>query len=422
MRRTVVRVLGFALVLLVLVGAVFAAQQVKVAHYWPSGGFGKVAMDELIKTFEEKYPDIRVIEVPIEHEAFKTKIKSIITTAQTPDIFSYWAGARTQFLVDANTLYPVDQLWRANNLDEQFLASIINAAVKYNGHYYMVPLGMHLAGFIYNKKVFEKYGLKEPKTWEEFLQVCETLKKNGVYPLVTGAKFRWPLQFFFDYLVLRTAGPEFREALQRGEASYTDPRVVRVMEMWKELIDKGYFMPGFSAWDWDEALRYLVGGQAAMYLMGDWALATLKQDLGAVPGKDYDWFEFPVVDPYIPKGMVGPIDGFIISAKAPNKEAAGKLFLFMASPEGQTIFNTYKGSNPCNINAKVERDVVQQEEFEALQECATFHFNYDLSTPPPVAELGLDAFVEFMHNPSDYMNILEKLQERASKLFASEAE
>jgi len=407
--------------ILVVIFAVSATcvEVVKVAHYWPSGGFGKVAMDRLIAAFEKKYPNIRVIEVTVEHEAYKTKIKSLITTKQTPDLFSYWAGARTQFLVDAGTLYPVDGLWMRESLDKVFPKSIIDAAVVYSGHHYMVPLGLHMVGFIYNKKVFEKYGLKEPKTWKEFLEVCEILKSNGVYPLVTGAKFRWPLQFFFDYLILRTAGPEFREALQAGKASYTDPRVVHAMELWKELLDKGYFMPGFSAWDWDEALRYLVNGQAAMYLMGDWAISTLKQDLKAVPGVDYDWFEFPAINPYVPKTMLGPIDGFIISAKAPNKKAAEKLFTFMASAEGQSIFNKYKGSNPCNIYAEVERDVVQQEEFEALQNAASFHFNYDLSTPPPVADVGLDSFVEFMHNPDNYMQILERLQKRAQELFKS---
>lgn len=405
-------------ILFLLVGVAFAGE-VKISHYWPSGGFGKVAMDKLIEAFSQKYPDIKVVEVTVEHEAYKTKIMSLVTTAEAPDLFSYWAGARTQFLADAGVLYPVDELWKANNLDAEYPPSIVNSAVIYNGRYYMVPLGMHLAGFIYNKKVFEKYGLSEPQTWEEFLKLCETLKSNGVYPLVTGAKFRWPLQFFFDYLNLRTGGPEFREGVQSGKIPYTDPRVVKTMEIWKELIEKEYFMPGFSAWDWDEALRYLVGGQAAMYLMGDWALATLNQDLGAVPGVDYDWFEFPVVDPSAPKTMVGPIDGFVISDKGPNKAEAEKLFLFMASPEGQTIFNRYKGSNPCNVKASVERDVVQQEEFEALQKCTGFHFNYDLSTPPAVAELGLDAFVEFMHNPADYKGILERVQTKAAEAFKS---
>ena len=31
-----------------------------------------------------------------------------------------------------------------------------------------------------------------------------------------------------------------------------------------------------------------------------------------------------------------------------------------------------------------------------------FAFNYDLATPPPVAEVGLASFSEFMANPGDY--------------------
>jgi multiple sugar transport system substrate-binding protein/raffinose/stachyose/melibiose transport system substrate-binding protein len=50
-----------------------------------------------------------------------------------------------------------------------------------------------------------------------------------------GSRERWPAQFWFDYLLLRTAGPKYRAELMAGEKSYTDPEVVRVMEMWKGI-------------------------------------------------------------------------------------------------------------------------------------------------------------------------------------------
>ena len=52
---------------------------------------------------------------------------------------------------------------------------------------------------------------------------------------------RWPAQFWFDYLLLRTAGPEYRASLMAGEASYTDDEVQRAMQLWKDLVDAGYF-------------------------------------------------------------------------------------------------------------------------------------------------------------------------------------
>ena len=43
-----------------------------------------------------------------------------------------------------------------------------------------------------------------------------------------------------------------------------------------------------------------------------------------------------------------------------------------------------------------------------------FAFNYDLATPPPVAEVGLNSFSEFMANPGDYEAMLQRVQEDAA--------
>ena len=47
-----------------------------------------------------------------------------------------------------------------------------------------------------------------------------------------------------------------------------------------------------------------------------------------------------------------------------------------------------------------------------------FAFNYDLATPPPVAEVGLNSFSEFMANPGDFEAMLERVQADAAAEFA----
>ena len=53
-------------------------------------------------------------------------------------------------------------------------------------------------------------------------------------PISLGSMNRWPAQFWFDYLLLRTAGPDYRATLMAGEAAYTDPEVVNAMTLWQE--------------------------------------------------------------------------------------------------------------------------------------------------------------------------------------------
>lgn len=57
----------------------------------------------------------------------------------------------------------------------------------------------HTNGILYNRTIFERYGLEKPKTYGEFLQICETLRGHGVTPIgVAGAEL-WHLEFWVNH-------------------------------------------------------------------------------------------------------------------------------------------------------------------------------------------------------------------------------
>ena len=135
-----------------------------------------------------------------------------------------------------------------------------------------------------------------------------------------------------------------------GEAAYTDPEVVRAMELWAELVDAGCFAHGRQRFDWTDAADQLAKGEAAMNLMGTWITGYLNGN-GFVAGTDYDFFEFPIVDEGVPTAVVGPVDGFVTAAGAKNPEGAMKLLAFLAKPEVQTAWAVGQGALPPNVNS-----------------------------------------------------------------------
>ena len=81
------------------------------------------------------------------------------------------------------------------------------------------PFGYHYAGMFYNPKVMADAGITTmPKTWDDLLAACKTLKDKGVDPIALGSKNRWPAQFWFDYLLLRTAGPGLPRQADVGQS------------------------------------------------------------------------------------------------------------------------------------------------------------------------------------------------------------
>ena len=390
---------------------------ITISHYF-TGELGLKALQEQIGKFEAD-SGYALKDSPVGHEDFKTDILVRAAGQSLPDVFSYWAGARVQFVVDSNALRPIDDLWANAGLDDVVAKSVADSATLYNGKRYLVPFNYHYAGLFYNKTVLADAGVTElPTDWDGFLALCETLKGAGVTPIALGSKDRWPAQFWFDYLLLRTAGPDYRAKLMDGSAGYDDAEVVSAMATWKDLVDKGYFLPNANADGWTDASDKVARGDAAMTLMGTW-ITGYWNELGLVPGEDYDFFPFPAMMDGVANAVVGPVDGFVISANAANVEGAEAFLAYMMSnADVQAAWTNAFGALSANVNVDpASYNEVMQRAFSTVADAEVFAFNYDLATPPPVAEVGLSMFARFMDDPSAYEAILGETQTAAAEAF-----
>ena len=386
-----------------------AQGEVTISHYF-TGELGLKAFTEQTEKFTAA-TDIAVKDSPVGHEDFKTDILVRASGGSLPDVFSYWAGARVQFIADSNALHPIDDMWSSAGLDDVVAKSVADSATMYNGNRYLVPFNYHYSGMFYNTKVMADARVTEfPTDWDGFLALCEKLKAAGVTPIALGSKNRWPAQFWFDYLLLRTAGPDYRAALMAGEASYDDAEVKAAMSLWKDLVDAGYFTENANADSWTDASDKVARGDAAMTLMGTW-ITGYWNGLGLEPGGDYDFFAFPAITAGVPTASVGPVDGLVISAHGDNPEGAETFLEFMmSSTDVQASWSKAQGALSANVNVDPSNyNSVMLNAFETVGTSDTFAFNYDLATPPPVAEVGLSMFSEFMDDPSKVDAILAQV-------------
>ena len=420
-------IIGLLLVLVALLSGAAAFSQdgnlsgdFIASHYF--GGFGGEYIEEIVDDFIAANPELNREASPVDHEQFKTSILVQLAGGSPPDTFSYWAGARIQFIVDGERLQPIDDTWDMNGMDAMFPQSVIDTAVTYSGAKYAVPLTLHWVGMFYNTALFEQVGAEIPTDWDELVAVAESFKQAGIPAFALGSINRWPGQFWFDMILLRTAGNDYRSQLMSGEAAYTDAEVVRAYGLWKELVDAGYFYPDANAYDWDEAANLVANGEAAMTLMGTWIgghYASLEME----PGVDFDYFSFPTIDEDVPRASLGPIDTFVVSADAANPDAAKAFLVHLTDPDIQLKFALGAGNLAPSLMVDTSNynDVVARIAEEIAAD-PVFAFNYDLATTPPVAEVGLNSFSEFMANPDDYEAMLARVQEDAAAEFAAIAE
>jgi multiple sugar transport system substrate-binding protein/raffinose/stachyose/melibiose transport system substrate-binding protein len=330
---------------------------------------------------------------------------------------TWFAGNRARFFIDRGLIMDISDVWESEGWNENYPAGF-RALSTVDGKQYFLPSSWYWWAVYYRKDIFEEYGLEPPETWDEFLQVCETLKENGITPITIGTKYRWTAAAWFDYLNMRVNGPEFHINLMLGRESYDDPRVLQVFtDYWAPLIENGYFIEDPAAYAWAEAIPFMLNGEAAMYLMGDF----LRDSYPDEDEEKLDFFRFPIIDPAVPVGEDAPTDGYFMSTNAQHTED-GKAFLaYLGSAENQQAWADNVGRLPTNLEVDTSGFTpMQQKGLELIQGADYVAQFYDRDTTPEMADEGMNGFMQFWDNPDEIEEILAYLETVRQELFAEE--
>jgi multiple sugar transport system substrate-binding protein/raffinose/stachyose/melibiose transport system substrate-binding protein len=406
----------FLAVLLAAAGQCADAKTVGLLHYWTGALSGGV--NDLVTAHNKGQSEYAVSATGMEHESFKTGIKRMLVSGGGPDIFSYWAGARTRYLVEHDLLEPIDDVWDKAGLRGVFTPAVAGAC-SYGGRMYAVPVTQHYVAFFYNKKVFASLGIPPPATWERFLAACEKIKAAGIAPIALGAKEQWPAQFWYDYLLLRTAGPDLRRELMEGRASFAGPESARAFALWKDLLDRKLFNAEMLSLDWAGAAREVQNGRAAMTLMGTWIIGLYGGALGWAEEADYDFFAFPVIEPSVPLVGVGPIDVLLMSRKQGLDGVKDALAYFAGIKPQEEMSRGSGALAPSTVVPEGFYSPMRRRILQEVKASSGWAFAYDLAVPPEVADIGLGAFTAFLRNPERMAAILQGAQARMAVYYAA---
>lgn len=375
----------------------------------------RAVMEGMVERFGVMHPDLDIELTVIDREAYKTQIRNFLT-ANPPDVANWYAGNRMAPYVDAGLFEDVSDLWDAEMSES--LAST-KGAMTLDGKQWGVPYTYYQWGVYYRKDLYEEHGLEEPQDWETFKSNCQTLLDNDIKCFTIGTKFLWTAAGWFDYLNMRTNGYDFHMALTAGEVEWTDERVRQTFANWAELIEMGAFIDNHTAYSWQEALPFMVNGDAAAYLMGNFAVAPLRE--AGLSDDQLDYYQFPAINGDVELAEDAPTDTFHIPSGAQNKEAARAFLKFVTSAENQTQINAGDalGQLPVNANSSVDEDKFLKEGFETLSSnspggVAQF---FDRDAPAEMAKVAMEGFQEFMVKPDNLDRILDRLERARQRIY-----
>lgn len=191
-KRTVAAALLFTMVMTTSLSTVSGAENVtiKFLHKYCQPEQAPV-FEEIVKQYEEAHPGVHIeIETTTDNE-IKSKLKLALGSGDMPDVYQTWTGEycekfiRAGYALDLTPYLEADSEWK-----DSFIPAAYSAFTYEDGQY-AVPTRFDAEVFIYKKSVFEKYGFEEPKTWDDLMQICETLKADGVTPFILGDGLSW---------------------------------------------------------------------------------------------------------------------------------------------------------------------------------------------------------------------------------------
>ncbi|MBR0599306.1 ABC transporter substrate-binding protein [Sinanaerobacter chloroacetimidivorans] len=310
---------------------------------------------KLVEEFNTEYAgkyQIKLEEVPGDAN-YVDKIKVQLGTGDLPPVV-YGGGYNLLDLAIAKDL--VVDLTDKVNADTEWKALYSTAALttnSRNGKIYASSVEGSIVGYFYNKELFAKAGITEPaKTWDEFFQQCDKLKKAGITPLAMDtADSAWVTQLWWGAMVATSGDNGLKFMQTMNPSDYNTPEMIAAVEKVQKML-KEYTTLDAIGGKYENAANNFLSGQAAMIANGPWMIGDFSDTTKTTEG-----FADKVGSAVYPGNFVydAPIQGYFVTKQDDPKveEAAIAMVKFFTSAHAQQLGLEMQGMVPASDTVKI---------------------------------------------------------------------
>lgn len=369
--------------------------RLEIFSWWTSGGEVQ-ALDALYALYKKGDPKVKIVNAALGGGAgaggnMKAVLKTRMLGGNPPDSFQVHLGRE---LIDswavADKMETLESLYKDQGYTSVFPKGLIDIA-SWKGKPYSVPVNIHRANLLwYNKPLIDKVGGSPPATWDEFFQIGERLKAQGIPALGVAEAQPGSTAMLFESILIAKLGAKGWKALFDGSIKWGDKRVTGALETLKRVFD--YVNSDYLSVQGADQPSLISSAKVAMIINGDWTNGLLKAKQFA----DYGWVPSPDT-----KGIYDSLsDSFGLPKGAKDRQAAMDWLKLVGGKEAQDAFNPPKGS----ISPRSDRDTSKYDEYQrwAVQE-------WKKDDIVPSLEHGAAAKESFL---TDYNNILNVMATR----------
>ncbi len=361
-------------------------------------------LKEIIEGYKTIYPDVKFEINEYENEKYKSIIRDTLVTNEGPDIFFSWGYNFLKEFIEADKVLDITEYYKEAGYENEINEEVLNG-FKFEDSIYGIPVqGFDVVLYV-NKKLFEKYNLEYPKTYEELLHSIEIFNDNNIVPISIGGQEPWVMSFMYLTLAIREEGID--EALKSiNDSKYSLDEGFEVAgNRLIELIDNRAFGEEFLSLSSNRATFNFIKEEAAMLFSGSFTINDIEQ-MGIDILESIDVIPFPKVSDKsnLNEGVGGYIDGFVINKFTENKDLVTEIYMRLIRDL------SYKGNSGIPIwnddKLKLNKDTL-------LYKCySVFPFDgyqvpYDIILPKKLSDRHLDVLMKLCKKQisvSDFIN------------------
>lgn len=324
------------------------------------GGYGDDYAKKAEALYTQKYPKATVDHKGLQKVGEALQPRFVANTP--PDVVDNTGAGRLDLatLVGAKQLTNLGELLDAPSLDEpatKFRDTLLPGVVEdgtFDGACLTLNFTYTVWGVWYSKSLFASKGWTYPKTWDEMLTLCATIKQAGIAPWTYQGKYPEYINDPLLSMAAKTGGMDLVKAVDNLQPNAWKAEGLRgAAEAFAELAAKGYIMSGSEALSHTEAQAAWCQGKAAFIPCGSWLESEQKDVtpkgfdmvMGAVPARTGG-------DKLSPAAVqAASSESFLVPAKAKNVAGGLEYLRMLFSKQSAKAFAESAGTLPAVAGA-----------------------------------------------------------------------
>ncbi|MDQ7904314.1 N-acetylglucosamine/diacetylchitobiose ABC transporter substrate-binding protein [Phytohabitans sp. ZYX-F-186] len=312
-----------------------------------NGGYGEEYAKAHEAMYSEKYPNAKITHSSTQ-EISKT-LQPRFVDGSPPDVVNNSGAGQIDpgGLVSQGALADLGPLLDAPSLDvpgktvrDTLLPGVVDVG-SYDGKFHVLNISYTAYGIWYSTKLFTDRGWEYPKTWDEHIALCRTIKAAGIAPWTYAGKHPRYMSWPVISTAVKLGGLDVAKNIDNLEPNAWKSEAMKTAaDAWHQIVKDQFILPGTPGLDHVQSQTEWCRGKAALISCGSWIENEQKDvtpagfDMAIAPTPSLgagDKLPFEAI-----RGTAG--EPFIVPAKAKNVPGGLEYFRTVLSMRGAKDF------------------------------------------------------------------------------------